>query len=169
MLQAQAPFQEWVNALKHGLYTREAIERRRNMRDLWRQTRLLMQRIHSTGACSRIGQMLPLLVTRPAPYHCPSRQAGRANAPENASSRAPLFCRCYRPLRSRRPCMESITQNNLSTATASSPGYHQPPDNNVPVYVSQGQRERHAKLHPSLLVRRRQILFRQSRVPARSL
>jgi uncharacterized protein YjcR len=33
------------NALKHGLYTREAIEQRRQLRTLMRQSRLLIQDI----------------------------------------------------------------------------------------------------------------------------
>jgi hypothetical protein len=33
------------NALKHGLYTREAIEERRQLRNLMRQSRLLIQGI----------------------------------------------------------------------------------------------------------------------------
>jgi uncharacterized protein YjcR len=33
------------NALKHGLYTREAIEERRQLRTLMRQSRLLIQGI----------------------------------------------------------------------------------------------------------------------------
>jgi hypothetical protein len=34
-----------TNALKHGLYTREAIEERRQLRTLMRQSRLLIQDI----------------------------------------------------------------------------------------------------------------------------
>jgi uncharacterized protein YjcR len=55
------------NALKHGLYTREAIEQRRQLRALMRQSRMLISRHRvSAAAAYRIGNPVrqPAAVSR---------------------------------------------------------------------------------------------------------
>jgi hypothetical protein len=41
----RAPARQQERALKHGLYTREAVEERRQLRALIRQSRMLIQEI----------------------------------------------------------------------------------------------------------------------------